>query len=71
MKGQRCLEEYSRGIFEEKDAIDDVEATEEDDENTFGEVTEYTLRDVEAEDMFIFKLKILQKKIHSKIKSMH
>ena len=49
------MEEFFEDIFEEEeDTIDDEEVTEEDEKDTVGEITEYTLGDVEAEDMFIF-----------------
>lgn len=59
LKGQRCLEDSFEDIFEEEeDNTDNEEVTEEDDNNTFGEITEYTFRDVEPEDLFILDERI-------------
>ena len=59
LKGQRCLEDSFEDIFEEEeDNTDNEEVTEEDDNNTVGEITEYTFRDVEAEDLFILDERI-------------
>ena len=59
LKGQRCFEDSFEDIFEEEeDNTDNEEVTEEDDNNTFGEITEYTFQDVEAEDLFILDERI-------------
>ena len=57
LKGQRCLEDSFKDIFEEEgDTADDEEVTEEDDNDTIEEG--YTFRDVEAEDLFILDERI-------------
>ena len=59
LKGQRCWEDSFEDIFEEdEDTADGEEVTEEDDNDTIGEITGRIFRDVEAEDLFILDERI-------------
>ena len=59
LKGQRCLEDSFEDIFEEdEDTADNEEVTEEDDNDTIGQITGLISKDVEAEDLFILDERI-------------